>query len=235
MCMSYLIKIGGSLLFDKNGDIEVEKIKKFADIIKSVSNVGCIVCGGGIIARKYIHAARGLGLNESYLDLLGIDVSRVNARLLIASLGDNVFPSVIKSVEEAMIASISNKTIISGGFIPGQSTTTVSMEIAEAMNINRILILTDVDGIYDKNPKEFTDAQKYDKITIDDLEKVILGSGGENQSAAGEYRIFDALSVQIFKRSNIMIRLINGNKSKDLDKILKSDFLSSKLGTLIIK
>ncbi|MHA1729637.1 MAG: UMP kinase [Promethearchaeota archaeon] len=228
------MKLGGSILFDENGDINLKLIKEFVEVIKSTQKVKGIVCGGGIIARKFIHTARELGVNESSLDLLGIDVARVNARLLISALGNDAYPVVVKSVEEVQTASYFNKIIIAGGFVPGQSTTTVVMQIIEAINAKNLLILTDVDGIYDKNPKEFSDAKKFDKITIDELEKLILNVG-EKQSAAGEYRIFDAVSIQIFKRNNFHIRLFNGNNPNNLREVLKSGIVSSKIGTLILK
>lgn len=232
--MVYIIKIGGSILFDKNGDIAIERIKKLTEIIKFSHDIRGIVCGGGIIARKYISAGRSVGVDESKLDKLGIEISRINAKLFSSILGDKTYPIIIKSVEEAQKASSSSKIIVAGGFIPGQSTTTVAMQIAEVLNLNKLLILTDVDGIYDKNPKIFPKAKKYDEISIDTLEKIIQNQG-DNQSNAGEYRIFDKVSLQIFKRNNIKIRLMNGYNPENLKKILEGDFESTSIGTMILK
>ena len=232
--MVYVIKIGGSLLFDKNGDIVIERIKILTDIIKSSHLIRGIVCGGGIIARKYINAGRNMGVDEFKLDLLGIEISRINAKLFLSILGDRAYPLIIKSVEEAQKASLSNKIIVAGGFIPGQSTTTVALQILEKLNLNKLLILTDVDGIYDKNPKIFPKAKKYDEISIDTLEKIIQKQG-EKQSNAGEYRIFDKVSTLIFKRNNMKIRLMSGYYPENIKKIIKGDIESTNIGTLILK
>ena len=232
--MDFMIKIGGSLLFDKNGDIAFERVKLLTDIIKSSHDIRGIVCGGGIIARKYINAGRSTGVNESKLDTLGIGISRINAELFLSILGDKAYPTIVKSIEEAKKASLMGKIIVSGGFVPGQSTTTVVLQIAEALNINKLIILTDVDGIYDKNPKIFPKAKKYDEISIDTLEKIIQNQG-DKQSKAGEYRIFDKVSLQIFKRNNIKIRLINGFNPENFKKILEGDFESANIGTMILK
>ena len=233
--MSIVIKMGGSLLFNKNGDIDTEKVNKFVEIIKKSKNISAIIIGGGIIARKYISAARTNGVNETFLDLLGIDVSRTNARFLISLMNNSVYPKVITNVEDAMVALSMGKLIISGGFIPGQSTTTVSLEIGEALNCENLLVLTDVDGIYDKNPKEYPDAKKFDSMTISQIEEVLINTGSDKQAAAGEYRIFDSVSLQILKRSKIQVRLLNGNNFNDLNTIIKQNNKGIGIGTLITK
>ena len=100
--MSYIIKMGGSLLFNKEGTIKIDLIKEFATLVKNSGVVGGIVCGGGIIARKYIQAARKLGVNESNLDQYGIEVSRLNSKIIIDALGGIAYEFVIKNIEEAM-------------------------------------------------------------------------------------------------------------------------------------
>ena len=86
--MGLIIKFGGSLLFkDTSLDINKSKVMELIKIIHSSQKVQGIVCGGGKIARKYIHAGREMGFDEEKLDKLGIMVSRTNAQILIYSLG----------------------------------------------------------------------------------------------------------------------------------------------------
>ena len=60
--------------------------------------------------------------------------------------------------------------------------------------------------------------------------------GGEiTQAAAGEYRIFDAVSIQIFKRSQINVKLINGENSADLQAVLNDSPESQSIGTKILR
>ena len=98
-----------------------------------------------------------------------------------------------------------------------------------------VIILTNVDGIYDKDPRKHTSAKKFDRITISELEKVIYGEGGASQSAAGEYRIFDAVSLQILKRSNISVRLANGENIDQLKRLLVTQEFESGIGTEILR
>ena len=101
--MKLVIKIGGSLLMDKDGKIEVTEIKKIAKNIEILLKDGheiVIIVGGGVEARKYITAMRALGASEGYCDEIGIRVSRVNARLLISALKGLVYPIPPRTLEE---------------------------------------------------------------------------------------------------------------------------------------
>ena len=64
-----------------------------------------VIAGGGKIARHYINLARYLGSDEASLDIMGIEVSRLNAKLLIVALGEQAYSQVPKNLEEVTIAS----------------------------------------------------------------------------------------------------------------------------------
>ena len=83
-----VIKIGGSLLFKDGKNIDSKKIIDFCNIIKNKSNYHSIVvvCGGGILAREYINAVRTFSGNEALCDTFGIELSRINSKLIIACL-----------------------------------------------------------------------------------------------------------------------------------------------------
>lgn len=207
-----VIKIGGSTLFSETNEINVEKIKKFCEIIGNNQDFDSLVviCGGGLIARKYISAVREFDGNEALCDLFGIDISRLNSRLMISSFKELAYPIVPHSFQELAQSLLFNKIIIMGGLQPGQSTTSVALEVAEYIEAEELVILTDVDGIYDKDPRKYTDAVLLDKISPKKLHDLILDSSSNKQAAAGEYRIFDAVSLQILKRSDIKVRVMSG-------------------------
>jgi len=219
-----VIKIGGSLLFKDNNSIDSEKIIEFCDLFKNenIFDKIVIVCGGGIVAREYINAVRRFGGNESLCDLFGIEISRINSKLIISYLGDLSFPRVPTSIEALSKALLFKKIIIMGGLQPGQSTTSVAIEVAEFINANEIIILSDVDGIYDKDPNKFKDAKLLEQLNYSQLEEIILKTSGNDQAAAGEYRIFDTVSLQLLKRSNIPLYLMNGRDLNQFKNLLSN-------------
>ena len=228
-----VIKIGGSLLFSKNLALNIESIKEFCEILKNNRNFDSIiiVCGGGALARRYIDVIRKFGSNESSCDTFGIDISRLNAKLIIEVLGPRAYPVVPKTIEELSIALLHQKIVVMGGLQPGQSTTSVALEVAEFSNAEQIVILTDVKGIYDKDPNKFKDAKFLHHITPDQLQHLILSNSNENQAAAGEYRIFDAVSLQIIKRSKIKIIVMIGTPLSEFKKFCNKE---SKIDATII-
>ena len=79
-------------------------------------------------------------------------------------------------------------------------------------------IPTNVKGIYDKDPKQFEDAKLFKHITYHGLQELIIESTGDKQATAGEYRIFDAVSLQILKRSDIKVVVMSGNELYEFKK-----------------
>ena len=79
-----VIKLSGSI-FGQNTSESV--IKEYADMLCSIDNEIqlVVISGGGKIARHYIDLARALGSDEASLDIMGIDISRLNARLLLTA------------------------------------------------------------------------------------------------------------------------------------------------------
>lgn len=229
-----VIKLGGSLLFDQNYRINTEKISEFSSIIKNRTNYASIVvvCGGGLIARQYINIVRKFNKNEAFCDILGIDISRLNSKLIIASLGNMAYPIVPENIEDLTRATISNKIVIMGGLQPGQSTTSVALEVAEIIDAEYLVILTDVKGIYDKDPNKYNDAKLNRKLNYNQLQNIILDQSGNKQAKAGEYRIFDLVSLQILKRSKISVCILSG---KDLNEFSKFWNGNTKICGTIIK
>ena len=99
--MRVVISIGGSVLAP---DLDADRVAGHAAAVERLVEAGCevgAVVGGGGVARDYIGAARRLGANEVQLDQIGIDVTRINARLLISALDDRAAPSPAHDYEAA--------------------------------------------------------------------------------------------------------------------------------------
>jgi uridylate kinase len=230
-----VIKIGGSLLYNVKNEIDRNKIAEFCKICRTKREKGIIiiVCGGGLLARDFIDVIRFFNGSETVCDIFGIEISRINAKLLITCFQEYAYPQVPKSVEELSIALLFNKIIVMGGLQPGQSTTSVALEVAEFIQADRLLILTDVDGIYDKDPKKFDDAKLLKRVNYDQLQEIILNLTEKNQAAAGEYRIFDTVSLQILKRSDINVMIMSGTDLNNFSRFLDGEKNTS--GTEILK
>ena len=61
-----------------------------------------------------------LGIDEGTSDEIGILITRLNANLLIAALGDQAYPKVAESHAEAKKFAESGKIVVMGGITPAR-------------------------------------------------------------------------------------------------------------------
>ncbi|MDR3223113.1 MAG: UMP kinase [Methanobrevibacter sp.] len=223
--MRIVVAIGGSIIIkDKNH----EKFYEYAEILKGLSkeNELFIVVGGGIPAREYIKIARSLGVNEAQCDDIGIDVTRLNARLLIFALKEYAYQEVPHTFQEAMKVGLNGKIVVMGGTEPAHSTDAVGAILTEFINGDLFVNLTSVNGMYNKDPNKFDDAKLIEEITADEMLNFIK----DKDVKAGTYEFMDMTAIQMIKRSSFQTVVTNGFYPENLTKAVKGE----KIGTRII-
>ncbi|HEY0196166.1 MAG TPA: UMP kinase, partial [Methanobacterium sp.] len=136
--MKIVVTIGGSIVVQDN---DSKKFKEYAEIISQMNTEHklYVVVGGGKPARDYISMARGLGASEALCDDVGIDVTRLNARLLITALGEVAYPKVPHNFAEALEYSQSGKLVVMGGTEPAHSTDAVGSILAEFLGADLLI------------------------------------------------------------------------------------------------
>jgi uridylate kinase len=219
-----VIKLSGSIFSqDTNHDSIKDYAQMFIDISNNIQPI--VIAGGGKIARHYIDLARSLGSDEANLDIIGIEVSRLNAKLLIAALGDQAYSQVPKNLEEVAIAVASGKIVIAGGLHPGQSTNATSALIAETSKASGFVNSTDVDGIYDSDPNVNPNARLFKEITVNECMEILRAE----RTVAGTYDLMDIIALKVIERSKIPTRVIRSDVGNIRDVIDGKD-----IGTKII-
>lgn len=223
--MKIVIAIGGSVLLS---NYTHEMLKEYSNILKSLQKEHelFVVVGGGKPAREYINIVRELDGGEAICDDIGIEVTRINAKLLSISLGDFAYQKIPHNFQEALEYSASGRIVVMGGTEPAHSTDAVSAILAEYVKADILINLTSVDGMYDKDPNKYEDANLISEITASDMLKFIEGK----DTKAGTYEFFDATAVHMIKRSSLKTVIANGFKSENLVKIINGE----KIGTTII-
>jgi uridylate kinase len=177
-----------------------------------------VVVGGGGEARRYISVSRKLGIDEGTSDEIGILITRLNATLLIASLGNDAYPKVAETHNEARKFGETGKIVIMGGITPGQTTDAVAAVLAERVGASVFINATSVDGVYDKDPKKHPDAKKFEMLTPVQM----LGIVGAAGLGAGSNNVLDIIAARVVERSRIPLVVVDGRDPKNLqDAILK--------------
>ena len=209
-----VIKFSGKVFAMEN----IKLLKDYARFLAKVSKTyqPIIIAGGGKIARHYISHARSSGVDESTLDELGIEISRLNAKLLIYALKGKAYSHPPTSLKEAQQAVESGLIVVAGGLHPGQSTNGTAALIAEKTNADQFINATDVDGIYDSDPNKNKKAKLFKQIEIKNLKKMLI----HEDSVAGGYDLMDIVALKIIARSKIKTRVIRSD-IKNLEKAIK--------------
>ena len=218
-----VIKFSGKVFAMEN----VKLLKDYARFLIKISKAyqPIIIAGGGKIARHYINHARSSGMDESTLDELGIEISRLNAKLLIYALKGKAYPHPPTTLKESQQAVESGLIVVAGGLHPGQSTNGTAALIAEKINADQFINATDVDGIYDYDPNKNKKAKLFKQIEIKNLKKMLI----HEDSVAGGYDLMDIVALKIIERSKIKTRVIRSD-IKNLEKAIKGQIT----GTAII-
>jgi len=218
------IKTGGFLFPSK---LNATKIQQYVKTLRKMAEQGdrlLVVSGGGENARRYINVARKAKVDESTCDQIGIEISRLNAYLLISLLGDAAYSALPTTIRDVKKLFQSGKIVVMGGLTPGHSTTAVGAIAAEAIKADRYIIASDVDGIYTDDPKLHRDAKKLEEVTT----AQILKMTASKQLWAGSYQL-DFVALKVIERSRIPTHFIDGRTVSNLLRVTGGE----KIGTYI--
>jgi uridylate kinase len=140
-------------------------------------------------------------------------------------MGHFAYPEVPMSLDDVARFVESNKIIVSGGLHPGQSTNATSALIAEKTRASEFINATDVNGIYDSDPRKNKNAHLFAKIELDKLLNMLL----KESSMAGEYDLLDIVALKVIERSKIRTKVILSNPKNISNTIQGRKYIGTEL------
>lgn len=220
-----VLSIGGSVLAGEALDPEpFDALARQLD--QTIERPLALVVGGGAAARSYISTGRELGLDETGLDELGITLTRANAWLLVAAFGDEAYPQPAEGFQEAAHALRSYDRVCMGGTHPGHTTDAVGAMLAERLDAGRMVVVTNVDGVYTADPHENEKAELLDQVSHAELVRL-----AGNAREAGSTSIVDPLAAQILQRSALDAAVVGGEDLANVaDAAAGEDFHGTRVG-----
>ena len=168
-----VISLGVSLIVQ--GEINTDFISQFKEVIVKQINLGkrfIIVCGGGRVARDYQNAYKIIVpvADSNILDWIGISATRLNAQLLAGVFGYLADQRIIDNPNKKI--QTKKSVVFAGGWKPGWSTDYVAVLFAKNVGAQRIINLTNVDGVYDVG-EDGEKKELFHRITWDDYMAII--------------------------------------------------------------
>ena len=220
-----IISLGGSLIVPDS--INVEFLKGFIDLIKNQTKQGfkfVIITGGGKVCRKYNDAVKEIITpHNDDLDLIGIATTRLNAEFIRVLFGDLAHDKII--LDPDFVPEFDKSIILGGGWKPGNSSDLAAVHIAKSINSKLILNLSNIDYVYDKDPKKFPDAVKIEQSNWSDFRKLL-----PNEWDPGLNAPFDPIAAKVAEELGIEVAIMNGNNLDNLKNYLNgSDFIGTKI------
>ncbi len=211
-----VLSLGGSLIIPD--DVSVKYLKEFKKVIlkNTKKHKFVVVCGGGSVARKYISALREIKINDKLQSFSGISATRMNARFMNYFFDQNPergIPHTMKLLKEY----VKKQDVTFCGALeykPNQTSDSTSAEIARQLKTD-FINLTDVPGLYTKNPKEFKDAKFISKISWKDFNNI----ANKLKFKPGQHFVLDQTAAKRIMENKIKTYIL-GKDMKQLDNLL---------------
>ncbi len=168
-----ILSLGGSLIIPDQ--IDINFLKDFKELILAQVKNGkkfIIVTGGGKICRNYQKVAKEISNpSDEDLDWIGIASLKLNAELLRVIFGEYSHDKVIENLSDNL--NFEKPIIIGSAYKPGQSTDWGAVIAAENFGSKMVINLSNIDYVYDSDPKQNPNAKKIEKISWDDYRNII--------------------------------------------------------------
>jgi len=219
---TFVLGLGGSVFAPNEGrkGIDLNYLNKFERFIrKQVAKKRrfFIITGGGYVAREYRDAAAqavGTKIIDEDLDWLGVHATRLNAHLFRTIFRDIAHPWILKHYD-MVDKKATSPVVVCSGWKPGWSTDYCAVLIANDYHMDTVISLTNVDYIYDKDPKKYKDAKPIKKMSWDEVVEVV-GDKWE----PGMNTPFDPAASRLAKKTGLKTILIDGRDFGNLERVL---------------
>jgi uridylate kinase len=223
-----VLSVGGSIL-SPNGDV-APFLRSLSESLRRLGRERRLVVttGGGRVARDYIALGRSLGLTHIELDELGIDCTRLHARLVASLVGPPAPAHPPFTLADAVREAHRVSPVILGGTEPGHTTDAVAALLAARLRAVRTVNATDVDGVYDRDPKAHPDARRLERVSWEDFRSLLREIG---RGQPGQEFIFDELGTETLARAGIPLLVVDGRDLPNVERAVRGEsFRGSRIG-----
>jgi uridylate kinase len=156
-----------------------------------------------------------------HLHSIAMSLTQTNATILASFLEDKeiFLPKTLGDAYEFLMMS-EGKTMVSGGLKIGWSTDMDAAVFADILEAGRVYKISNIDFVYDKDPKEYFDAKPIKDMTWKDYFKLFDITPGEQHKPNGNMPL-DVECVQFCSRKDISFFIAGGSTLEEIEDIGK--------------
>jgi len=214
-----VVSVGGSLIVPDQ--IDADFLFRFRELILRKVKEGLnfyIVTGGGKLARRYQDAAKSSrgDLTSEDADWMGIHATRLNAHLFRTLFSEQARDRIVKDPTKAL--NPRNPIIIGSGWKPGWSTDYCSVLAAKKIGAKRMVNLSNIDYVYEKDPRTNPDAKKFENISWADFRALIPKDWDPGLSSP-----FDPIAAKEAEAMKLEVAIMNGAHLDEFEKYLSGE------------
>ena len=220
-----VISLGGSIIAPDN--IDVSFLKKFKKLIQSEIKKGkrfILITGGGKTCRRYQEASKKTGNKDANsLDWIGIKSTGLNAEVVKGMFGEQAHPEVI--IDPSKKINFKKDVLVGAGWKPGWSTDYDAVLLAKQFKATRLINLSNIEYVYDKDPRKYKNAKRYEDLSWNDF----IGIVG-TKWVPGKNAPFDPVATKLASKLKMEVVIMKGSNIRNIKKYLSGKTFK---GTLI--
>jgi uridylate kinase len=219
-----VLKVGGSIMYDQLLNINFDLLKRlkiwYYENKDKYSKVVLVTGGGGLSRSMQERIADNIG-GVDHLHSIAMSLTQTNATILASFLEDKeiFLPKTLGDAYEFLMMS-EGKTMVSGGLKIGWSTDMDAAVFADILEAGRVYKISNIDFVYDKDPKEYFDAKPIKDMTWKDYFKLFDITPGEQHKPNGNMPL-DVECVQFCSRKDISFFIAGGSTLEEIEDIGK--------------
>jgi len=211
-----IMSLGGSIIVPDLPDIDF--IREFRKLVLNHIEKGkrfIIITGGGKTCRNYQGAAKEVNkdLTKEDIDWIGIHSTRFNAEFMKFIFKAHAHPTI--ALDPRKKVEFSEDVLIGAGFEPGCSTDWDAVEIAKAYGANKLINLSNVKYVCDKDPRLCKDAKPIARMGWEEFRKIV---GDEWDPGAN--LPFDPIAAKDAQEIGLEVAIMDGTDLANLDSYL---------------
>ena len=211
-----IISVGGSIIIPPEG-FNIIFLKKFRELILKRVALGekfILVVGGGSTCRKYQAAAKEVvKVLDKDLDWLGIYATHFNAKFVGLLFNGWSYKKLIENPTKKLITD--KPIIVAGGWKPGCSTDYDAVLLAKTYGAKEVINLSNIDYIYDSDPRQNSQAKKMENLTWAQLRQIV-----GNKWKPGANLPFDPAAAKEAQKLKLAVKFVKGTDLTSLENVL---------------